>query len=336
MTLDVVPPQVEDASPALPAAALPVRAEAIVAIAGHARAGKTRLAAAVAERFGDASVVGFGDAVRGRAKITQRVVDSDVLIEIGTNWVQRDPLGFCREVLNQQPGPSRLLLVEGIHHDVIRDALTHLVAPVPIRFVILKTPEREIVDQFQGEGKTAEQAARVLNDSTEVDVDRALLAKADLVLDGTRPVPDNVDRVITLVQQLSRGSGPAATIVGGLDRQQRSELVEAVAAEFKWLLPAEAAEVLGISIQQIQRLYEQRELLGLQINGSLLYPSFTIVGHEPNPAVAIVLRLLSPVMSDWELVAWLMADNGYLDGARPIDQPAKRIQVAVDAELSNG
>lgn len=41
-------------------------------------------------------------------------------------------------------------------------------------------------------------------------------------------------------------------------------------------------------------------------------------------------------MSDWELVAWLMADNGYLDGARPIDQPAERIQVAVDAELSNG
>jgi hypothetical protein len=336
VALDIVPLQVEDASPALSAVGLAVHAEAIVGIAGHARAGKTRLAAAVAERFGDASVVGFGDAVRGRARIARRVVDSDVLIEIGTNWVQRDPLGFCREVLKQQLEPSRLLLVEGIHHEVIRDALTDLVAPVPIRFVILKTPDREIIDRFQGEGKTAEQAARVLSDSTEIDVDRALLAKADLVLDGTHPVADNVDRVITLVQQLSGSSGPATTIVGGLDRQQRSELVEAVAKEFKWLLPAEVAEDLGISIQQVGRLREQRELLGLQINGSLLYPSFTIVGHQPNPAVAIVLRLLSPVMSDWELVAWLMAVNGYLDGARPIDQPAEQIQVAVDAELSHG
>lgn len=313
-----------------------MQAAAVVGLIGHARAGKTRLAEAIVDRFGDASVVGFGDAVQAKAQAeAPDRIDRDVLINVGASWVADDPEGFCLAVLERQSHPSQLLVVDGIHHGEILDLLSRIVSPTPIRFVLLKAPEHELIARFEGEGRSAEQAASLLSDSTEVDVDRVLLAKSDLVLDGTQPLDRNADLVVDLAQSLSASSVEIPDgAVGGLDAGQRQGLVEAVAGEWKWLLPAEAAAAVHVTVAHLNRLRQQRHILALSVNGALLYPSFDFAGDGPNPTVAHVAERLTPVMSDWEIVAWLIANNGYLDGRRPIDEAPAAIKAAVDAELS--
>ena len=109
-----------------------VQAEAVVALAGHSGSGKSALSAAVADRHNETAVVRFVDAVREQAEAAGFSPDDpDVLVRLGAGWVKRDPRGFCKTVLTSGPRRANLLVIEGIHHEVIRQHLVELVAPLP-------------------------------------------------------------------------------------------------------------------------------------------------------------------------------------------------------------
>ena len=88
------------------------------------------------------------------------------------------------------------------------------------------------MSRFESQGKTAAQAERVLADSTEAEIDRKLLAQADLILDGTQAPRHNADRVIELAMSASDGMPWAREYAGGFDRTQRTELIAVVADRF--------------------------------------------------------------------------------------------------------
>lgn len=312
-----------------------VSADVIIALAGHAGSGKSMLASAVAAQYPGVEVVRFVDAVRDQAEAAGKSGDDPyVLIDVGAQWVQSDALGLCLRVLKSIPRPSRMLLVEGVHHDIVRSLLDDLVAPKPISLVLLKSSYHDIVDRFMREGKTAEQAARVLADSTEVDVDRALLAHADLVLDASDELSRNATKVIELAEHLLRNGESLPPIIGGLDREQRISLVNDIATEFGWLLPSEVANRMGLVRDEVERLRQERQLLGAVVGGATLYPAFTLADAQPNLVVAATLAQLADIFTDWEVLSWLMAANGYLDGARPVDASVDHVQEAIEAELA--
>jgi dephospho-CoA kinase len=311
----------------------------ILGLIGHAGAGKTTLADAVARAYGDAAVVGFGDATRRRAVAEGAdPSDRDVLARIGQRWVDEDPAGFCEAVLKQQLDPVSLLIIEGIRHKLIKSTLERLVSPSPAMFVHLKAPRRELVSRIEDEGKSEQEAMALLSDPTENEVDRYLLSVSDVVLDATASVDENAGQILELVYELEAGTmtSPAEASESGagwLDTDQRQNLIEAVSAEWELMLRAGVTAATGIGAAQLKEMHNRRELLALSIGGRLLYPAFVLKGPEFEPRVRYATTRLAPIMSDWEIVAWLIANNGVLDGIRPIDATQEEVSRAVAAEL---
>lgn len=61
------------------------------------------------------------------------------------------------------------------------------------------------------------------------------------------------------------------------------------------------------------------------VGGYELFPdyAFDLQGRiRPQPALAVVLRILSEKRDNWGIATWFASHNGWLGGARPIDKLA--------------
>lgn len=173
----------------------------VIGIAGHAKSGKSTLGNALAERLG-ISAASFGHEVRRVAAERNTAVypvaaDRETLMRLGEELVSSSHKDFCRRVLARAGWmPGMPLIVEGIRHRVIVHDLRELVAPARFFLVLVDAApaerEKRLAEDSDGRLTLVAMDAH----STEREVDDHVRSEAQLVVDGTMTVEENVSRII--------------------------------------------------------------------------------------------------------------------------------------------
>lgn len=300
-----------------------------VGLVGPARAGKTVLARRLAERM-SAPSMSFGDEVRRRAAAAGRGDDRLTLMEIGQQAVEGDLDAFCRDVLAQhRPERRTPLIIEGIRHTRVADLLRALLAPRRLVLVHLQIPPSEQQRRLREDGLDEPALQAVQSDPTEAEVDQALFGHADFVLDATLDRDVLAKQVQTWLEELAE---PAARPpASSLDDQQQAEILNAMNTEFRLPVLAEASESLGLPPEHLLAFRDANRLLVLEHGRALLVPGFQL--RPSREALANVIERLATKLDQWEIAAWFVAANSWLDDRRPVDVDADKLESAVAAEL---
>lgn len=318
------------------------RVRTAIGIIGHSGAGKTTLARTLAQAIPGADIVSFGDAVRDRATAEGADPgDRSVLMRLGQSWVDTDVEGYCRTVLSRRRDNTEVLIIEGVRHEVVRSTLKTLLNPVDLTCVLLKAPYEVMVERMESDHETrTADAQQVLTHPTETQVDQLLLGAADLILDATMSAASNVQEVLDWLKardRRARGEMPVDYFSSFepdvFDAKERANLVNAVSTEFDMLLLREVSGRVSLSVDRLLQLRESRRFVALNHSGKLLAPGFQLREGELDQDVSEVIALLSREMTGWEIVAWMISNNGILDGARPVDLTRGELLSAAQKEL---
>lgn len=170
----------------------------VIGFAGKIASGKSTLSARFAEEMGW-PYVSFGDYVRSVAR--QRGEDDsqrEILQQIGESLIEQDYEGFCRAVVGQalkwKPGES--LVIDGIRHLQVKQALEKLVAPSEFVLTYISVDEQIRRQRLQNEGiADPQRIERIESASTEVQVRNELPQIADITLDGTEQPEKLVEKL---------------------------------------------------------------------------------------------------------------------------------------------
>jgi adenylate kinase family enzyme len=161
----------------------------VVGLSGYRGSGKSWVANELVSRYGFTSV-SFGDAVRAEA--VKRGIDQEVetLQALGTDLIKEWGVDdFCRHVLNQAPY-DRNLVLDGIRHIDVLEALRELAAPRRFVSVFIEIGESERRRRL----RQRDQDDGVTRDSHVVESEVGRLRElADFVTDGA---PDLAERLI--------------------------------------------------------------------------------------------------------------------------------------------
>ena len=171
---------------------------ASVAIAGLMASGKSAISRALASRLGWPRV-SFGDEIRAVARERGRNDDLPVLQEIGAELVSQDPYGLCRRVLNSSTWEPRMpVIIDGVRHVDVLDALRSIVAPQHLYLVLIDTPVERRRARLRKRGVVDLDV--VMAHSTERDAASRLTGLADLVVSGDRDAHNAADLIATGLQ----------------------------------------------------------------------------------------------------------------------------------------
>jgi dephospho-CoA kinase len=173
----------------------------VIGISGGIATGKSTFIRALANRLG-AATTGFGDYVRAEAAMRNLDASSrDVLQQLGEQ-LKRD-LGddaFVQRVLAHVPAHGHLI-IDGIRHAEIADSIQRVSAPR--RFVLMFLDADEQTRRARAESSRPADASRLdelAAHSTERQVhDGSVRARADLVLDATKPVDTLVEEALAFL-----------------------------------------------------------------------------------------------------------------------------------------
>lgn len=160
----------------------------VIALAGRIGSGKTSVAVALAHRLGWPRV-GFGDYVRLEA--AKRGLDPgsrEVLQELGERMLRLDLDAFCGAVLGQADcAPGSSLIVDGVRHVAVLDALHRLLSPSPVRLIYLAASDEARQLRLAAAGRWEQDVmAKAEGHSTEADLKAALPGSSDVVIDTDR------------------------------------------------------------------------------------------------------------------------------------------------------
>ena len=173
----------------------------VVALSGSIGSGKSHLARALAGRLG-CPTAAFGALVRREAAARDLPATRAALQDLGERLLaDLGPLEFTRRLLvGSDWSPGDPLVVDGVRHLRVLDALRALVAPTPLRHLHVEAPEavRRARRAARGEDP-GEDPERHRN---EAEVDEGLRARADRVVDGSADTDDTLGLVL--------GSPPAS------------------------------------------------------------------------------------------------------------------------------
>jgi hypothetical protein len=93
----------------------------------------------------------------------------------------------------------------------------------------------------------------------------------------------------------------------------------ATTAGTTWLTVPDLVDLLGLSQSKVRRLFDERILLAVRVDGVLKVPSDFIVDGEPLGDLRGTLMVLADAgFSDDEAMHWLLSDEESL-GTTPID-----------------
>jgi hypothetical protein len=74
------------------------------------------------------------------------------------------------------------------------------------------------------------------------------------------------------------------------------------------------------------------KVFSILFDGTDLYPAFQFRHGETRPEVGRVLERFGGKLSAWQIAFWFVAENGWLDGKRPVDlldsQPSAVVEAA--------
>lgn len=156
----------------------------IVCFAGKIGSGKTSITEALSECLGWTRV-GFGDYVR--AELARRGGNPENRLELqdlGQDLVDSDVVALCRSVLTPQVlVPGGALLVDGIRHAAVYQAITELIRPSRACLVFLQTADEVRMTRAHARGESDFLSAEVHR--AEAELDGTLPAMADVVIDAS-------------------------------------------------------------------------------------------------------------------------------------------------------
>src|SRR5262249_10188002 len=115
----------------------------VLALSGKIGSGKTTLSQELADALGWRRA-SFGEYVRAYAKSQGLDEKSrDVLQAVGQSLVEKDVVDFCRSVLAHFGWTSgEPLVIDGVRHAAVVDALRQIVAPLDLRVVFVDINEK--------------------------------------------------------------------------------------------------------------------------------------------------------------------------------------------------
>jgi adenylate kinase family enzyme len=169
----------------------------VLSFAAPIEAGKTTVSTRVAERL-SAPYVSFGKYLRRIATEMGREITRENLQDLGDQLIQENVRSFCEHVLNECPWtPDRPLIIDGVRHIEVLDALGEILAPADDLLIYIKidrtTQETRLKQDDLRHQKSLLELER---HPTESQVRSRLPDRASLVLDGTRLPEELVQEVI--------------------------------------------------------------------------------------------------------------------------------------------
>ena len=174
----------------------------VLAFSGRIGSGKSTLSQQVADALGWRRA-SFGDYLRTFAR-TQGLEESrEVLQDLGESLVTKDPDDFCRSVLMHFGWHSgEPLVIDGVRHATIVEALRRLVAPLELRLVFIEVDENTRRKRLQKVDKDVTDKLELFEShSTEREVTDTLPALAAWHVHGDRPVKEVVHEILGWVHQ---------------------------------------------------------------------------------------------------------------------------------------
>lgn len=168
----------------------------VLAFTGRIGSGKTTLSRQVAEALGWKRA-SFGDYLRDFAKGHGLETSRDVLQELGESLIHKGVDDFCRSVLTHFEWRSgEPLVIDGVRHAVVVEALRRLVAPLELRLVFVEVAEKDRLKRLQRlEKEVVSRLPDFEQHSTEREVATTLRDIAEWRINGNRR-PDEVVRDI--------------------------------------------------------------------------------------------------------------------------------------------
>jgi len=172
----------------------------VIGFAGRIGSGKSTLSMEVAKMLGWPRA-SFGDYLRSVAKGSGLDESREVLQELGASLIEKGVEDFCRAVLaHYKWSAGEPLVIDGIRHAEVVEALRKVVAPLEVRIVYVDVGDdkrlerlRRMDESMPGKFKEIE------SHSTEQQVKELLPALADLRLAGDRPVSELVSVIVDWV-----------------------------------------------------------------------------------------------------------------------------------------
>jgi dephospho-CoA kinase len=174
----------------------------VLGFAGKVGSGKSTVSARVAEALAWPRA-SFGDYLREVARSKGLDGSREVLQELGASLVQSGPDEFCRALLTHCGwSAGEPLVVDGIRHEEVANALRRLVAPLELRLIFMETDDRLRHERLrERDSATSEKLERIESHSTEQQAKERLAGVADLCLQGDRPLSELVSTVLNWVHQ---------------------------------------------------------------------------------------------------------------------------------------
>jgi dephospho-CoA kinase len=171
-------------------------------IAGPSGAGKTTIAEAIAAGL-HWRYASFGDYVRTVAKSHGLDPTSrDVLDALGQELVAENVEHFCRSVLAYFGWESgEPVVIEGIRHKVVTEALRRILAPMDFRLIYLDVDKDIRHERLLERGTRKEEVVRIEQQSTEQAVTREIPEIADVKVSASKPVEDLVTEIVGWVHE---------------------------------------------------------------------------------------------------------------------------------------
>jgi transcriptional regulator with XRE-family HTH domain/cytidylate kinase len=174
----------------------------VLAFSGKIGSGKTTLSQQVADALGWRRA-SFGEYVCTFALSQGLEVSRDVLQELGESLVARGPDDFCKTVLAHFGWNSgEPLVIDGVRHAAVFEALRRLVAPLELRLVYVNVDENTRLKRLQQTDRDVIARLKdVESHSTEREVTDKLPSLASRHVQGDRPAKDIVREIVGWVHQ---------------------------------------------------------------------------------------------------------------------------------------
>lgn len=295
----------------------------ILAFSGPMRSGKSSVSKQVAQTL-HWPRASFGEYIRMQARREGLNESREVLQHLGNTIIETEGWEvFCRNVLEEahwRPGTS--LVVDGIRHREVLEAIQKLAAPVEIRLVFVAINQQVQTQRMLGKDvATVEELQRVEADSTEEQVKTVLPEMADITVDGTQPPDEIVQKIIGLVEH------GASTID---DNSTNDTLLEAAYQRGidnkKQLFQAEGgileANAVGRLLHIDEKIVDAQRILGKLVGVSMdnqhyVYPKWQFQEGKVLPGLEQVLAVLRR-HDVWMQTAFMLNENTYLQGETPL------------------
>jgi dephospho-CoA kinase len=166
------------------------------AFCGPIGSGKSSVSKAFAARIG-AGWNSFGNTVKQIVDEAGLPLTRETLQRVGEELVQKNPTEFCNRVISgAQLGSATPVVIDGIRHISILELLRSLIFPRSFACIYVESPLQLRLQRVkQRDGVSVERLAVLEKHSTEVEVQKQLRDRADLIIQNSDSLEQCVNEI---------------------------------------------------------------------------------------------------------------------------------------------